>query len=227
MKKLILLILSVISISLISCSTDLQTNSCNGYQIREKNFNYPHKIRFKMQRDKKIIVFGDSISAPSDFSWINQFEKKTGCIVINKAVSGTGYTVSPYNYIEKMTKTILDSDLEDIDYVIVFGGINDIQFNRIPENIDVAFRRCCHKIRTKKVISIIPLIIPDQDNYPTNFDAKTALQIRQNFYKASNDYGFTIINAAMFDIERSDGLHPSVHGGMQLCDQIIQALKLD
>lgn len=225
MKKLILLILSVISISLISCSTDFQTNSCNGYQIREKIFNYPHKIRFKMQRNKKIIVFGDSISAPSDFSWINQFEKKTGCTVINKAVNATGYTFRPYNYTETTTKTILDSDLEDIDYVIVFGGINDIQFNRIPENIDVAFRRCCHKIRTKKVISIIPLIIPDQDNYSTNFDAKTALQIRQNFYKASDDYGFTIINAAMFDIERSDGLHPSVHGSKTLCNEIIRALQ--
>ena len=78
-----------------------------------------------MQRNKKIIVFGDSISAPSDFSWINQFEMKTGCIVINKAVNATGYTFRPYNYTETTTKTILDSDLEDIDYVIVFGGINN------------------------------------------------------------------------------------------------------
>ncbi|MDY3759650.1 MAG: hypothetical protein SOZ72_09785, partial [Treponema sp.] len=62
-------------------------------------------------------------------------------------------------------------------------------------------------------------------NYSTNFDAKTALQIRQNFYKASDDYGFTIINAAMFDIERSDGLHPSVSGGKTLCNEIIRALQ--
>lgn len=225
MKKIILFLLSVISISFISCSTDSHPDYKTQHIIRELSFNSPHKIRFKLQKNKKVIVFGDSISAPSDFSWVNQFEKETGCVVTNKAASGTGYILNLYNDRDTIMKTILDSDLEDIDYVIIFGGLNDIQFNMIPENIDVAFRRCCHKIRSKKVISIIPLVIPDQDNYPLNFDAKTALKIRQNFYKASNDYGFTIVNAAMFDIERSDGLHPSVSGGKTLCNEIIRALQ--
>lgn len=225
MKKIILFLLSVISISFISCSTDSHPDYKTQHIIRELSFNSPHKIRFKLQKNKKVIVFGDSISAPSDFSWVNQFEKETGCTVINTAVGGIGYTVRPNYNTKYITKIILDSDLEDIDYVIIFGGLNDIKGNRIPENIDAAFRRCCHKIRSKKVISIIPLVIPDQDNYPLNFDAKTALKIRQNFYKASNDYGFTIINAAMFDIERSDGLHPNVSGGKTLCNEIIRALQ--
>lgn len=225
MKKIILFLLSVISISFISCSTDSHPDYKTQHIIRELSFNSPHKVRFKLQKNKKVIVFGDSISAPSDFSWVNQFEKETGCTVINKAASGTGYILNLYNDRDTIMKTILDSDLEDIDYVIIFGGLNDIQFNMIPENIDVAFRRCCHKIRSKKVISIIPLVIPDQDNYPLNFDARTALRIRRNFYKASNDYGFTIINAAMFDIERIDGLHPSVSGGKTLCNEIIRALQ--
>lgn len=215
----------VLSLFFCSCSTDSQTDCRTEYQIREQKFNYPHKIRFKLQRNKKIIVFGDSISAPGDYSWVNQFEKETGCVVTNKAASGTGYILNLYNDRDTIMKTILDSDLEDIDYVIIFGGLNDIQFNMIPENIDVAFRRCCHKIRSKKVISIIPLVIPDQDNYPVNFDARTALRIRRNFYKASNDYGFTIINAAMFDIERIDGLHPSMNGSKTLCNEIIRALQ--
>lgn len=77
-------------------------------------------------RDKRIAFIGDSFTAraqnPRLFSYIHPLTGMLGCHTLNYGVTGTGYVRQ--NGQTTFTQRV-DLLPEDVDYVIVFGGVND------------------------------------------------------------------------------------------------------
>ena len=80
---------------------------------------------------KYIGIIGDSWSAYSETNdkWTFDFAEITGYTLINKANNGAGFTCGPYSstkrFYQQMQELINDERWDMIDYIIVYGGIND------------------------------------------------------------------------------------------------------
>ena len=74
-------------------------------------------------RNPYVGIIGDSFSVLND-KWVNYFADITGRPVINKAVSRAGFTTG-VNFYEQLNNLKNDTNFENCDTIIVFGGVND------------------------------------------------------------------------------------------------------
>lgn len=83
---------------------------------------------------KHLVVIGDShsttVNVPAENAWYTIVARKLGLTLHNYAVGGTGYvrTVSGSNFSTQADEAIADTDFNnnDVEVVIVYGGINDL-----------------------------------------------------------------------------------------------------
>ena len=132
-----------------------------------REYYYKNFVRKSRFLNKKVVFFGDSITAQDRY--VSRFANITGCIAINRGVSGSTVTLSPISQrVDSLCERVdLPKDasqgIPDADCIIVFAGINDwgqrttwnikLNKNNIYKAIDKtcftgAFRYVLQKLRT-------------------------------------------------------------------------------
>lgn len=116
------------------------------------NRKFIDKVPLLNLRGKTVLFIGDSITEQA--KWVDAFQKLTGCIVVNRGVSGTTITANDtlvgITFVDRLDKDPSTTGftggfpLTGIDLVIVLGGVNDwgrreqlgIKFGNIEADID-------------------------------------------------------------------------------------------
>ena len=116
------------------------------------NRKFIDKVPLLNLRGKTVLFIGDSITEQA--KWVDAFQKLTGCIVVNRGVSGTTITANDtlagITFVDRLDKDPSTTGftggfpLTGIDLVIVLGGVNDwgrreqlgIKFGNEEDDID-------------------------------------------------------------------------------------------
>ena len=106
-------------------------------------------------RNPCVGIIGDSFSVLNT-PWVNYFADITGRPVINKAVSGAGFTTGTPFY-EQLNNLKNDTNFENCDTIIVFGGVND--WNDAKSSVDAMKSAFSNFLNNYKSINNAPKLI--------------------------------------------------------------------
>ena len=106
-------------------------------------------------RNPYVGIIGDSFSVLND-KWVNYFANITGRPVINKAVSRAGFTTG-ITFNEQLNNLKNDTNFENCDTIIVFGGVND--WNDAKSSVDAMNSAFSNFLNNYKSINNAPKLI--------------------------------------------------------------------
>lgn len=162
---------------------------------------------------KTICLIGDSYTEENSYStkkWWKYIAERTGCIFVNKSVSGTGFcrrTSGNNNFVDRIDGFLGN---EGYDAIIVFGGINDSGSEQIlgemnskdVNTVNGAINHICNKLQTLYPTSKIGFITPPMTSYRHGYGNKIS-EIGTNIKAICRDYSIPV-----FDLCQDLGLCP-------------------
>ncbi|MFR4997510.1 MAG: BppU family phage baseplate upper protein [Clostridium paraputrificum] len=162
---------------------------------------------------KTICLIGDSYTEENSYStkkWWKYIAERTGCIFVNKSVSGTGFcrrTSGNNNFVDRIDGFLGN---EGYDAIIVFGGINDSGSEQIlgemnskdVNTVNGAINHICNKLQTLYSTSKIGFITPPMTSYRHGYGNKIS-EIGTNIKAICRDYSIPV-----FDLCQDLGLCP-------------------
>ena len=183
-------------------------------------------------RNPYVGIIGDSFSVLND-KWVNYFADITGRPVINKAVSRAGFTTGVTFY-EQLNNLKNDTNFENCDTIIVFGGVND--WNNAKSSVDAMNYAFSDFLNNYKSINNAPKLI---------FAFGTIGKSNQNIYNGyANWYNGCInsmrklgipgivdyvpswsISTNQHEFFRDDNLHPTTIGNKEIASYFASILN--
>jgi lysophospholipase L1-like esterase len=223
-------------------------NRTNADTILQNNIdNVPLTVEYKALKNKKILIFGDSLSAENNYvpNWVTRLRNKStelnlNLTIDNQAVDGMGLcsnttTGGMIDIVNSVTAT-------DYDLIIIFIGVND-RNNKIPlglagDTVRTSFYGGWNELYAKinaKWSNIPVFIIPPAITTHLNTDTT---YIPLNCYRAIEQqicahYGWNLIDVMRLNNYRpsnsnfsnwSDGLHVLNTYSQALCDLIVKQI---
>ena len=204
----------------------LADNSVTTAKIKNGNITR-NKIR-----NPYVGIIGDSFSVLNN-PWINYFADITGRPVINKAVSRAGFTTGMTFY-EQLNNLKNDTNFENCDTIIVFGGVND--WNNAKSSVNAMESAFSDFLDNYKSINNAPKLI---------FAFGTIGKSNQNIYNGyANWYNGCInsmrklgipgivdyvpswsISTNQHEFFRDDNLHPTTIGNKEIASYFASILN--
>ena len=188
----------------------------------------------------KFAIIGDSYSATNEAGtyglWVNAFKFYTGLEVVRLAVSGSGFTRGGVNnFLGQLTALSERSDLDQIGFVILYGGVNDWRYNATVDAMKTAiqdFRNLWRQIKEDhphiKLYTVFGnLGYAPQELYNgymdwyeeiTNAIRTTSSYQLENFINGAPYWLTPYTDAAYL----SDKLHPSQAGHFVIASQMLK-----
>ena len=183
-------------------------------------------------RNPYVGLIGDSFSVLNN-PWINYFADITGRPVINKAVSRAGFTTGTTFY-EQLNNLKNDTNFENCDTIIVFGGVND--WNNAKSSVNAMESAFSNFLDNYKSINNAPKLI---------FAFGTIGKSNQNIYNGyANWYNGCInsmrklgipgivdyvpswsISTNQHEFFRDDNLHPTTIGNKEIASYFASILN--
>jgi hypothetical protein len=192
-------------------------------------------------KDKKILVFGDSISA-YHYGWVDALTDRLAGIATITNMSISGHTITGVNGIASISATITN----DYDIIIIFAGVNDYLEKQPLGDINTAndvstfngaLKLLYANLYTKNNASKVYVVSPTKTQYnpPDNTDFLLLNHYRTILHTHCIYNGWTFIDAyndapflnAFNDLGLPwlmDGLHFSAQYSPYFADYILKAI---
>lgn len=195
-------------------------------------------IKKKITSGTKILYIGDSITdnlysvRNRSGSWVDIFSEYTNTIPKNIAVNGSSYNLYRQNAdgISIKHGTVERINLDDYDYIIISGGVNNIyganDVMTFSKDILTSFEDLAYTCKAlsrfgDKVVLCNPFYFEGSVN---DMEPKQAYKFREMIYEYAIEYGFSYIDLTKFEYERFDKIHPTPVGDIQIATRMFEIL---
>lgn len=196
-----------------------------------------------VDKQKITLVIGDSWTDPREIgkgyrdgaeSWVEKFKSFTQDLVINTAMSGTGFYQKPnvgdMNFDEQYM-SIINNDSYDnslIDTIIIYGGLNDID-NTSYDNIKNGAINLLNHIRQYTPRAKTYIAFYNHPNRLISYDEQYIVNALSNDLVG---YNFSFVKAGGWCLGKSgtfasDNYHPNAVGSNQIVKCVMSMLNHD
>lgn len=223
--------------------TTLENNISNLAETVENNYNELDNKIENFEKQKITLIIGDSWTDPTETgkghrdgaeSWVESFKPFTKNLVLNTAISGTGFYQknggSDPNFDEQYMSIINNEEYDNdlIETIIVYGGLNDID-NTTYDNIKNGAINLLNHIKQYTPYANVYIAFYNHPNRLITYDNQKIvnqlsydlISYNINFIKAG---GWCLGTGGTF---ASDNYHPNANGNKQILKCVVSMLNKD